>query len=225
MKKYALFDWDNTLRKGFTITAWMKYLYDRGVIEEKYYFDLLNQFELCKSNRISYRKLSYNTTSVYANAILGVQFSCLEKMGQEFCCNDTFIFPFTYQLFDCLHKNEIEIIIISGSPQMLLVEYAKLLGIDEVYGMLIEAKDNYFTGIISQDYGMNKQKIVQIICESKGCMPILALGDSAADEPMLSAAEYSGIVDKASGNILFDDKTIGSVFSAKELIEKFEFLC
>ena len=69
MKKYALFDWDNTLRKGFTITAWMEYLYDRGVIEEKYYFDLLNQFELCKSNRISYRKLSYNTTSVYANAI------------------------------------------------------------------------------------------------------------------------------------------------------------
>ena len=221
MKKYALFDWDNTLRKGFTITAWMEYLYDRGVIEEKYYFDLLNQFELCKSNRISYRKLSYNTTSVYANA----QFSCLEKMGQEFCCNDTFIFPFTYQLFDCLHKNEIEIIIISGSPQMLLVEYAKLLGIDEVYGMLIEAKDDYFTGIISQDYGMNKQKIVQIICESKGCMPILALGDSSADEPMLSAAEYSGIVDKASGNILFDDKIIGSVFSAKELIEKFEFLC
>ena len=48
MKKYALFDWDNTLRKGFTITAWMEYLYDRGVIEEKYYFDLLNQFELCK---------------------------------------------------------------------------------------------------------------------------------------------------------------------------------
>ncbi len=219
MKKYVLFDWDNTLRKGFTITAWMKYLYIRNVIKKKYYYDLLNQFELCNSNRISYEQLSYNTTSIYSSAISGTQFSYLEDLAREFCFKDTFIFPFTYQLFDYFHKNEMEIIIISGSPQVLLIEYSKLLGIDEVYGMIIEVKNDYYTSIIKQDYGIDKQEIVQAICELKGCKPILALGDSSADKPMLSIAESSGIIDKLSGNIIFDGKIVGSVFSANELIE------
>ena len=30
---YALLDWDNTLRKGYTLFTWMDYLIDIGVLE------------------------------------------------------------------------------------------------------------------------------------------------------------------------------------------------
>lgn len=31
--KYAVFDWDNTLRKGFTLFAWMDFLYTEKVLD------------------------------------------------------------------------------------------------------------------------------------------------------------------------------------------------
>ena len=34
-KQYAVFDWDNTVRDGFTLFDWIDYLVNRGVLTEE----------------------------------------------------------------------------------------------------------------------------------------------------------------------------------------------
>lgn len=220
MIKYAVLDWDNTLRKGFTIMAWMEYLYARRIVSDEHYSDFLSQFEAYNRHMLGYCQLSDNTTAIYAKAIAGKNALDIENAGREFCTCDCDVFPFVSCLFHSFQVNGIKIIVISGTPQMLLEQYSGLLGIDEVYGLVVGVKKGYYTGVVEKDYGAYKSEIIKEICAAKGGNPIFALGDSIADEPLINAAQYGCYIDKDTGNISFGEKTIGSISSACEAIEK-----
>lgn len=218
MIKYALFDWDNTLRKGFTISSWMQYLSEKQIISKEYYSDFLCQFELYDNHKIDYRQLSDNTTYIYAYAITGKNVFEIENMAQDFCINDQAIFPFADKLLKKFRENNIEIIIISGTPQLLLNHYSRLLGFDEAYGMDIGVTADCFVNVIQKNYGVYKEEIVKNICECKGQLPIFALGDSIADAPLIDKATYGCYIDKKTGVISLDEKNIGYISSAYETI-------
>lgn len=218
--KYALLDWDNTLRKGFTIQAWMEYLHVRQIISDEYYVDFLHQFELYDKKTLEYNQLSDNTTSIYVKAIEGKDVLDIESAGRDFCVQDNGIFPYVGRLFHDFRINRIEVIVISGTPQMLLEHYSKLLGIDEVYGLVVGVKEGCYTDIIERDYGACKSEIVDKICVAKGEKPIFAMGDSMADEPLINAAKFGCYIDKNTGTISLDGRTIGSISSACETIER-----
>lgn len=220
MIKYAVLDWDNTLRKGFTITSWMEYLYAKEIVSDEHYRDFLSQFELYNKHVLGYYQLSDNTTAIYAKAIAGKNALDIENAGRYFCTCDCAVFPFVSRLFHSFRINGIKIIIISGTPQMLLEHYSGLLGIDEVYGLVVEVKEGYYTGVVEKDYGAYKSEIIKEICAAKGGNPVFALGDSIADEPLINAAKYGCYIDKDTGAISFGEKIIGSISSACEAIEK-----
>lgn len=218
MIKYALFDWDNTLRKGFTITDWMQYLFEKQVVSKEYYSNFMYQFELYNNHKIDYKKLSDNTTYIYANAITGKNVLEMENMAQDFCIKDQAVFSFTDKLFKKFRENNIEIIVVSGTPQMLLNYYSRLLGIDEAYGLVIGIAADCFVNVIQKDYGAYKEDIVREICVSKGRLPIFALGDSIADAPLIDKAKYGCYINKETGAITLGDEKIGYLSSAYETI-------
>lgn len=220
MIKYAVLDWDNTLRKGFTIKAWMEYLYTKKIICNELYSSFLEQLGLYENHMLSYYKLSENTTTLYSKAIEGKKAVDIEDAGRDFCIYDRAVFPFVSSLLYNLHKNNTRVIVISGTPQLLLEQYSALLGIDEVYGLVVGVKEGYYTGIVERDYGANKSEIMKEICAEKGENPIFALGDSIADEPLINAAKFGCYIDKDTGAISMDEKVIGFISSACEAIEK-----
>lgn len=218
MNRYALFDWDNTLRKGFTVASWVEYLCNQHVVDEANYIELLHQFELYESSRITYQQLSDNTTLIYAQSIAGVDVSNLEKLACRFCQQDCAIFEFTRPLLRMLRETGVEIIVISGSPKLVLLQYAKQLGVNEVYGMDIDIESGRYTGILTKDYGAEKNEIVREICKSKGFAPLLAFGDSAADAPLLNAAKYGFLIDKKSGQISVNGTVVGTESAICEIV-------
>lgn len=220
MTEYVLLDWDNTLRKGFTIKAWMEYLYENRFVSNEHYFGFLSQFEAYDNHMLDYHQLSTNSTAIYAKSIAGKNVMDIKNAGRDFCIHDGGVFPFVKSLFHSFQTNKIEIIVISGTPEMLLENYASLLGIDEVYGLTVRARGNFYTDFVERDYGACKSEIVKKICEEKGGNPIFAMGDSIADEPLISTAQYGCYIDKDTGFISLNEKVIGSVSTACEVVKK-----
>lgn len=218
--RYALLDWDNTLREGFTITSWTKYLCDKSAIKKDTYSKLMRQFELHQMRKISYGQLANTSTEIYVQALAGAELCTIEKLAYHFCQKDSAVFQFVNKLFDFFKKSEVDIIIISGSPQVVLLQYAKRFGINEVYGMDIEVLDGRYTGIVRQDYGAEKTHIVQEICYSRNRRPLIAFGDSTADEPLLKAAKYGYLFDKKKEMIILNGHEIAPFSSIGTVIEK-----
>lgn len=219
MNSYALFDWDNTLRKGFTIVSWVGYLCNYHVVNEAIYTKLLHQFELYKARCITYQQLSDNTTMIYTQSIAGTNASSLESLAYDFCKQDQDIFRYTRPLLEILKEADIEIDIISGSPKIVLLQYAKQFGINEVYGMDIEVKLGCYTGTLIKDYGADKHEIVHDICRSKGFAPLLAFGDSSADEPLLRAAKHGFLIDKENKQVSLNGTVVGDETTICEVVK------
>lgn len=216
---YALLDWDNTLRRGFTITAWTKYLCDKKAIKEETYNKLLRQFELHQAKKISYGQLATSTTEVYAQALTGIDLITIENLAHSFCLEDTDVFSYTDKLFDSFKKKRIDTVIISGSPEIVLLQYAKRFGFSEIYGMDVELVDGKYTGKVKQDFGAEKNLIVSKICHERKRMPVIAFGDSTSDEPLLSAAQYGYLLDWKHKAVVLNGQEIAPLSSIDAVIE------
>lgn len=220
---YALLDWDNTLRKGFTITSWTKYLCDKRAIRGETYGKLLKQFELYQANKISYKQLATSTTEVYAQALVDVDLSSIENLAHSFCQEDEEVFSYTSKLFALFREKEIDAIIISGSPKIILLQYAMRFGFSEIYGMDVEVMDGKYTGKIKQDFGAGKNIIVSKICHDRKRMPVIAFGDSTSDEPLLSAAQYGYLLDWKRQVVMLNGREIAPLSSIDSVIENLPF--
>lgn len=217
--QYALLDWDNTLRKGFTIISWTKYLCDKKAIREETYGKLLRQFELHKAKKISYEQLATSTTESYAQALIGVDLHFIENLARSFCMEDKDVFLYTNKLFDLFKGRGIDAVIISGSPQIVLLQYAKCFGFSEIYGMDVEVVDGKYTGKVKQDFGAEKNLIVSEICHNRKSMPLIAFGDSISDKPLLSAAKYGYLFDWERKIIVLNGHEIAPLTSIDAVIE------
>ena len=222
--RYALLDWDNTLRKGFTIISWTKYLCDQKVIREETYDKLLRQFKLHKAKEISYEQLATSTTEVYAQALVGVDFNSIENLAHNFYLEDTDVFSYTNKLFDLFKKKKIESVIISGSPKIVLSQYVKRFGISEIYGMDIEVIDGRYTGVVKQDYGAEKVQIVKQICHNRHNTPLISFGDSATDDPLLKVAKYGYFLDRKEEIIELNGREIAPLSSMDAVIKNMSSL-
>jgi HAD superfamily phosphoserine phosphatase-like hydrolase len=224
IRKYALFDWDNTLHDGFTILAWMEYLCSKNIIDEKYYSEILFQMKLYSEHRLSYDELCNNTASIYANSVSGIELSLLDNIAYDFCCNNKAILPFVKNMFYNFRKNNIDTIVVSGAPQILLSQYSKLLGISKAYGMHLEVRHNRFTGNVEQNYGTDKTNIVKEIMLKKKGKPVFALGDSKADSPLIEAAKFGYYVEIKSNSLKLGNTVIATLSSFNSFIKSLGFL-
>lgn len=192
---YALLDWDNTLRRGYTLFTWIDYLIDMGIVagvfrkEVDYYIDQYLKEE------ISHDELARNACEVFAKSIKGMRKSVLEQQIKGYLCEDKVeLYGFTKEIFKVLNDNKILPIIVSGAPSDILNNYRNEFNIYKVYGFVAEEENGKFSGRVLYNYGYNKNKKVEEICREMGKMPKLAFGDSISDFEMLKRAEKSIIV-------------------------------
>ncbi len=218
MNRYALFDWDNTLRKGFTIVSWIEYLCNQHIVDKACYIELLRQFDLYESGKITYQELSNISTQIYAHSIAGADVVSLAELAYHYCERDDALFEFARPLLKILRDAGVEIIVISGSPKLVLMQYAKLLEIDEVYGMDIEIKLGRYTDIIAKDYGAEKFEIVCDICKSRGKAPLFAFGDSVADDPLLKSSKYGFLIDRETRQVSLNGIVVGAESKICEIV-------
>ncbi len=209
--KYALLDWDNTIRDGYTLFALVDYLVNRNIISGtiKSEFDLY--IEKYKSNSISHDMLAKRACETFAKSLKNQKKSTIESAIEEYMEIDrNALFDFSSTIFEALNQNEVAPIIVSGAPSSIIRRYSEF-NIYRIYGFSLKEINGIFTGDVSNNFGYNKRNEVKRIIHQMGCLPAIAFGDSWSDYAMLSIAKKSIAICKEKSQIPF--KTDGVIFT------------
>ena len=127
-KKLALFDWDGTLRRGFTIEAWIRFLVREKVLKKEAEDKISYLFSEYQEHEITHDALSQKSAEVYASALEGCYVEDIYLAASRFIEEDkSFLNSFSVSLLSFLQAQEIEIVVISGAPSEILNIYREKL--------------------------------------------------------------------------------------------------
>lgn len=190
--RYAVFDWDNTIRKGFTLFSWIDFLYDEGILNKKFgqkIEKIQTRYVEGKINHDEYAKIA---CEVYAKEMKGISEDERKELLDKYIENDKeSIFSFADDIFECMYCYSIKPIVISGAPRYIVEYYAKRFGLYEIYAFSENYVDGYCDGGVNYNYGMNKKNTIEKLCKLYGDRPIVGFGDSYSDIPIFDMSYHS----------------------------------
>ena len=218
MNRYALLDWDYTLRKGYTLTAWIEYLCTRNVFSASLPAAIASMQAQYDAGMISHDEYAMAACREYAAARVAGCFpvgtGLLDASGPAddgggvevggrrlpgFCREQgALIYSFTEPLFQLLHRESIDAIVVSGAPGLILKQYQETFHIRKILAFEPEIRNGQYTGAASANYGFHKENAVQLTAKLYGTTPFLALGDSSSDIPLLMAARHAVCIGRES---------------------------
>ncbi len=196
MESYALFDWDGTLREGYTLFEWIEFLRNQGEILSgevlKRHDQLVEDYH---GKRITHDVLARESCLNYENGIRGTRLEHYEALRAVYHRYDrTRQLAFVPALFDWMKARRIRPIVITGAPVDMIGAYFSEYGIEEAYGHRLEVLDGRLTGKALENCGFHKERKVRELLERFGGPPLFAAGDSDSDLPLLQAAKIALVV-------------------------------
>lgn len=189
--RYALFDWDNTIRKGYTLFSWMDYLLSVNVISrstQSHMKIIQNEYA---QGIISHDQYAEKACEAYAAAMQGVSVDLRDDYIRKYMELDKkAIFPFAESLFTYLYNCNIKTIVISGAPSCIIEEYADRFHLYGILAFCEQSCGGFLTGRVSYNFGTNKDKTLYMVQNRMGGWPLFSFGDSSSDVPLLIRAKY-----------------------------------
>lgn len=200
-KEYAVFDWDNTVRDGFTLFDWIDYLIEQGILNDSIRAQI-DEFSFRYSiKQISHDEYAHLACKVYAKEIRGFNYIELKNIARQYIARDRErIFGGMDTIFNLLHEKNIDIIIISGAPRIVLDNYKKDFHIRSVRAFKERVAKGYLNGQVAYNYGYNKYKAMMKLESEYGSKPLFGFGDSNSDIPILEEAIHAFSFNNSIGN-------------------------
>lgn len=190
--EYAVLDWDNTIRKGFTLFSWIDFLYEKEILDRTICDDIFivqNQYANGMINHDEYARIS---CEIYSSAMKGVSKANQNRLVKNFIQYDKkCLMPFSEALFNFMNEYNIKPVIISGAPQYILDEYKGIFGLDSIFAFSEEYVEGLCTGRVAYNYGVNKGKTVEKLYKDFGLRPLAGFGDSYSDIPLFKMSKYA----------------------------------
>ena len=224
-KRVAIFDWDKTVQNNYAIRIWFKVLLENKILSDKFTSENDDLLERFKADVIDDNELADEGMRLLGKHLDGVSVKKVEEVRGEFKGNnDEFIYQVMRNgIFPFLNKNNIEVIVISGSLNEFLDLYKDEFGINIVHGIKFEEKDGKYLSNLKFNTGTTagKEKIINsILADNKEIL--FAFGDSIVDIPLLKSARYTFVNNKKrfleKDNIFyldFNDEKVGAVILEK----------
>jgi len=201
--KYVLIDWDNTVRKGFALFTWIDFLCKKNLVDTSILDDIHSYLQLEKRGIISHSDLSKKSGQIYADKLKGLTYLQLENSLKDYIPTDeSYFFSFVPNLFQLFMQNNIDVIIVSGSPELIIKCYIRKFNISRVYALVTEEINGFFTGNVLQNFGYDKKRIVDDLYAEYGTCPLLSIGDSPSDLVMLQSATHGFWIEKDDRKIV-----------------------
>lgn len=190
-KQYALFDWDNTVRNGYTLYSWTDYLCTHSIIDSYLQYELNQIKEQYGKKLITHDQYADIACSKYTKALKGLDFKTINDAVLDYMVYDRkYLFKNIIQLFEIFYKKNIDIIVISGAPSIILEKYKDEFHFKAIYAFKEQVSHGIFTGNVEYNYGFDKMKKILDLIKKYKTYPYIALGDSESDLPMLDYASY-----------------------------------
>jgi phosphoserine phosphatase len=195
-RRLALLDWDNTLRSGFTVIDWTRFLKSRKLYDEVAHEQICTIIESYIRHQLTYAELSELIAGLYASGLEGQLVSDIQESAADFARDDQEnLFQFTPQFLALLAERKIDVCIVSGCPSEVLSAYSSVLSWDRHYGLEAENQNGYYTGRVAANRANIKGKELVVAKLVGHDLALLAAGDSVSDLPLLENAQIKLIFD------------------------------
>ena len=192
---YAVFDWDYTLHRSYTLFTWIDFLCSERILSEQIQDALKEMQKKYDLGLISHDAYAEMACREYALAVKGLPAARLKEILPAYMEWDRqLLFPFTEGLFRYLKNRHIETVIITGAPGSVLEQYREYFGFKNIYAFEAEVHSGVYTGKIRCNHGSRKEGIMALLAKEYGSSPVFAFGDSSSDLPLLRAAEQAGCI-------------------------------
>ena len=186
---YALLDWDSTLRTGATIFTLMQFLCDKGVIPPRALEEKAEIIETFRRGEISHDELSSQINLHYLSCLRGLSEERYNALLAAYLQQDAGPhIPTTEVLVPWLRSHAIDAVVVSGSPLRALQPHFPWIGVVDAFALVEGVTDGVMDGTRISDGGCGKESAAQHCRERFGATPLLAMGDSESDYPLLRQA-------------------------------------
>ncbi len=127
-RKIALIDWDGTIRDGYTIKEWIKFLIKNSNKKDDLILETINKMFIdYQKGILSHDQLADITAQIYADYLNGLDTTYINHLAKEFLSQDEKrLFSYSIKLFELLHNLKIQTVVISGCPSVILDLYKEM---------------------------------------------------------------------------------------------------
>lgn len=191
--KYAIFDLDGTLSKGYISMGFLDYLYKKGLYDPKEYDHQMKILKDYKEKRMSYDDWVNDWALTWARGIKGQKESDIKNAAKDFF--KTFkahIYPQAQDISSLLKRNGYELFVISAGVYEVVDLARRYLGMHKTIATRCEVEDGKYTGKLITNVHTKTGKgehIDKMIRDKNNVRPAYVFGDSPGDISMLNKAE------------------------------------
>ena len=190
--KYAIFDLDGTLSKGYISMGFLDYLYKNGLYDPKEYDHQMKILKDYKEKRMSYDDWVDDWALTWARGIKGQKESDIKKAAKDFFKDfKSNIYPQAKDLSAFFKKMGYELLVISAGVYEVVDLARRHLGMHKTIATRCEVKDGKYTGKLITNIHTKTGKgehIDKMIKDKNRVRPAYVFGDSPGDISMLNKA-------------------------------------
>lgn len=187
--RYAFFDFDGTLIRSDSLLPFLHYISGR-----KFYYQLLKVSPVLISYLLRMMSNEQAKEKVLTTYIHGRDKNDLEYQANKFALE---VIPQLLRTEGIeklrFHQNrEDYCVLVSASPEIYLIPWAKKYGFNDIIGTKLETKEGIYTGKIKgrNCYGRNKIQRIELRYGIGCWTDSYAYSDSSADMPLLKKSSH-----------------------------------
>ncbi|OGD84086.1 hypothetical protein A2572_03080 [Candidatus Collierbacteria bacterium RIFOXYD1_FULL_40_9] len=187
-KSVALFDFDKTIYKDFSIFTSTKYLVEHGFLEGGVEVEMMEEYGKYKLGIRDYKQTAEEMIKIQAKFMTGLDFSTMrDKMIDFFAENEDRYFSYFERILPNLRETH-DVYLVTASSQLVAEAIEKRFNLDGYLSTIYEVKNERLTGEIEKSLvGEKGKEIKEILAKYTGRN--MAFGDSDSDIEMLLSVE------------------------------------
>jgi len=182
----TLFDVDGPLRTASASLA--KFLLGKGLFTEHAYKKCVQDVELSKAKKITYRQITDRISNHWAEGLKGQNPVMVRKVLEEFVQTPELMNAHTYarELVERMNQRGATIAI-TGQPQELAEAFMKVLPFSMAFGSEFEVKNGRYTGRRKTNMALAKKAVVRELKKHPNIWGKMSygFGDRTTDKEML----------------------------------------
>ncbi|MFP4498370.1 MAG: HAD family hydrolase [Vulcanimicrobiota bacterium] len=236
MSKYAFFDVDGVLYRGYSLVEFADFLAENGCLDVEQNRVIQEAVAEYQAGRLDYHNGTVMVSRAYSRGLKGQAEEEILHQARNFF-EKTYpvnFFPYALKLVEAVRAKGYEVIFVSASPVEIIGEIARNFRAAHI-GLISEINNRYYTGEILQNLGFEdaKEKTLARFARERNInlQKSLAFGDSEGDLGMLSLVGLPFPVNPTANLYEFalqkqwyviEDDSINHEKTVVEIIDKFE---
>ncbi|MBW4062245.1 HAD-IB family hydrolase [Candidatus Saccharibacteria bacterium] len=200
MKSVALFDFDNTLYRGFSYFALIEKQVGEGLVRQTVLDEAFELMSKHHDGAIDYETTISQLLDIYAHGLAGKQYTEVYASTREFYTGNPKVFPYAKPVFELLRATH-DLYLVTGEPLFVAEAIAEIYSLSGYYGTHYQLADGAFTGEVVSYLASRheKQRAIKHLLDDHAVANSLAFGDSEGDIEMLSSVAHPICVNPNAG--------------------------